>query len=103
MAYTTLSVIGTIVQINAKLLYFTFLGWMSYYTWPIHPQWWGFGLLSIFTGLAAVALLVNVLRMMFHLYQRDKTLAAFQAQGNQPKTSSVVSNDRMREAGLRDE
>ena len=103
MAHTTLSVIGTIVQINAKLLTITFWGWVSFNTFPTHPHWWGFAFLSIFTGLAAAALLINVINKMFDLYKWNKTLAAFQAQGNQPKTSSVVSNDRMREEGLRDD
>ncbi len=94
---------GTIIQINFKLLLAAAMIFVAYYSWPTSAKWYGFGLISICAGLAAIGLVIEAVRAMTKLYVRDKTLAEFEKLGNKPKSSTLVTDDAMRQAGLFDE
>ncbi|PCJ82172.1 MAG: hypothetical protein COA52_20230 [Hyphomicrobiales bacterium] len=91
---------GTIYQINIKLLFALTCALIAFYSWPSHPKYWGFGFISICMGLAAIGVAFDALRTMAKLYQRDKTLSKYMAQGNKPKSSKMASLDAMKKAGM---
>lgn len=91
---------GKIVEINAKLLYAVFLGYLSYWSWPTNPLWWGFGFVSVLSGLSAAALTVNALSLIFKARSFKKEQDAFMAQGKEVKSSSLASNDLMQKDGV---
>tara|TARA_R110002126_G_scaffold239459_12_gene382803 strand:- start:1262 stop:1567 length:306 start_codon:yes stop_codon:yes gene_type:complete len=91
---------GTIYQINIKLLLALTCALIAFYSWPTHPKYWGFGFMSICMGLSAIGVTFDALRMMTKLYQRDKALSKYMAQGNKPKSSKMASLDALRKAGM---
>ena len=94
---------GHIVQINRNLLFSTGFAFTAWLSWPNSPKWWGLGVMSVFCTLVALALLFQAVRLMYRIYKREQAIAAFIAQGNQPKTSVLVSNRGLQDAGMRDE
>ncbi|MBL4759227.1 MAG: hypothetical protein JKY32_16865 [Rhizobiales bacterium] len=92
---------GTIIQINAKLLYALFLAALAYFSWPTNPKWWGFGFISVTSGLASLGLIIEAIRAMAQLFTRDKVMAEYMAQGNKPKSSDLTSEDALKDAGMR--
>lgn len=95
------SSVGSTIKINMDLLFATCLGATAWLIWPTNIKWYGFGFLSICCGLAAVAVTFRALRTMLALYTRDKAMAAYFAQGNQPKASTLASQDIQKNAGMR--
>lgn len=92
---------SVIFDINRKLFgaaLFVVLAWLC---WPSGITWWGFGLLSLFMGLAAIMLLTQALQQAIKLKTRDETIATFSEQGEQPKGSAVVSSSDLDDAGMR--
>lgn len=95
------SSIGTILQINFKLLgAFCFL-LVSYLIWPDTMLGYGWGFISICLSLSAVGLLIEAAKEMFKLYARDKTMKEYMAQGNKPKSSNLADVHKLDEAGMR--
>ncbi len=92
---------GTIIQINFKLLLAAAMIFVAYYSWPTSAKWYGFGLISICAGLAAIGLVIEAVRAMTKLYVRDKTLENYKAQGGQTKSSEMASSDALDKAGMR--
>ncbi|MCP4195975.1 MAG: hypothetical protein GY762_02400 [Proteobacteria bacterium] len=93
--------LGVIVQINFKLLLATAMIFVAYYSWPTSAKWYGFGLISICAGLAAIGLVIEAVRAMAKLYARDKALENYKAQGGQTKSSEMASSDALDKAGMR--
>lgn len=95
------SSVGSTIKINMDLLFATGLGVTAWLIWPTNIKWYGFGLLSICCGLAAVGVLIRAIRTMLSLYSRDKAMAEYLAQGNKPKASSLATRDALDDAGMR--
>lgn len=95
------SSLGTIIQINAKLLYATVLVFAAYYVWPSNIKWWCFGFITICAGGAAIGLLVNVIKLAMALYARNWVAEDYLKQGNKPKSSDLASTDDLDSAGMR--
>ena len=95
------SSLGTIIHINAKLLYATVLAFAAYYSWPSNIKWWGFGFITICAGGAAIGLLVNAIKLAMALYARNRVAEDYLAQGNKPKSSDLASTDELDSAGMR--
>ena len=95
--------VGTAAQINMDFFIATLCGGIGYLIWPSDPKWWGFGFISICLMLAALVLTFRAIRLMIKRYKRDKTLALYLAQGNKPKTSAMVSGDRLKRMGMTDD
>ena len=93
---------GNIWRINLSLLGSSWFFFVAYSIWPTSSRWWGLGFFSICLALAATALLINAMRKMTELYQRDKALAAFMQQGAQPKSSTLATSDALDQAGMRE-
>lgn len=95
------SSLGTIIHINAKLLYAAILAFAAYYAWPSNIKWWGFGFITICAGGAAIGLLVNSFALAMKLYTRNKAAEKYLKQGNKPKSSDLASTDDLDSAGMR--
>jgi hypothetical protein len=63
--------IGAILRVNGHLLLTFLYGGTAWLIWPTNPKWWGFGLLSILLGAAALASLIAALRAMTKANLRD--------------------------------
>jgi len=71
--------------------------WLS---WPDSLKWWGFGLMSIMLGIAAPAMLIKAIVMMFKLYARDKEFAEFEEANRAAEPSELASIDDLKKAGM---
>ena len=89
-----------IIEINAKLLYAVCLGTASYLCWPTSMKWYGFGLISICAGTAAVGLAINVLRQISDIREFEDGQEEFLAQGKEVKSSTLLAEDFLTEKGV---
>lgn len=94
--------VGAIATINGQLLGGAFYGAASWVTWPSSPEWWGFGIISILSGIAAFGMVIQALRGMTALYLRDRALSQFEAQAKTQKNADMASDDALRKAGVID-
>jgi len=94
---------GTVFQINVKLLLATGFAFVAYWIWPDSMRGYGWGFLSICLGGAAFGLLVETIRMAVKLYARARTLDEFERLGKKPKSSRLVTDDALKNAGLIDD
>ena len=93
---------GVIFGINIKFLGAALMGFTAYAIWPTSYKWWGFGLLSIMLGAAALGSLIGAFREIIQLYLRDRAIEKFMAQGAAPKSSELASSDALKKAGMVD-
>jgi ABC-type Co2+ transport system permease subunit len=93
--------LGTIIQINLKLFVAAVFAVTAHSIWPTTPEWWGLGVIAILMGAGALSLLVEAIGMALKLYQRDKAIAAYLAQGSKPKSSVLVSGRDLDDAEMR--
>lgn len=91
---------GTILKINLSLLGAFSFGVGAYLIWPDSLKWWGFGLISIIVGMAAPALLIKAIIMMFKLHARDKEIAEFEEANGAAEPSELASVDDLKRAGM---
>lgn len=94
---------GTILKINLSFLGACVLSFVAWAIWPSSPEWWGFGLLSIILGGAAVGNIFSALRAMVKLYEREKELARFAATSRAPTPSDLADHEALRNAGMIDD
>lgn len=92
--------LGTIVTVNVQLLLATAFGFAAWAVWPDDPKWWGFGIASVICGMGAVAGVLNALSAMTELYNKERALAEYLAQGGSPKSAELASQKRLKEAGM---
>lgn len=92
--------LGTIVTVNVQLLLASASGFSAWAMWPDDPKWWGFGVVSVICGMGAVAGLANALSAMTALYNKERALADYLAQGGSPKSAELASQKRLRDAGM---
>lgn len=95
------STLGATVAINARLFSATALGWLAFVIWPDAVEWWGMGLASIACGYASLVAVIGAVRLMVQVYQREKAVREFLAQGPAPKSSEMASNADLERAGMR--
>ncbi|MCH9807165.1 MAG: hypothetical protein K0U74_05475 [Alphaproteobacteria bacterium] len=93
---------GMIASINAQLLGAALNAAIAWVSWPTAAKWWGFGVISILCGAAAISMLVAAIKSMITLYLRDRTLAEYQAQAKAQKNAEMASNDALKNAGVID-
>lgn len=93
---------ATVLAINGQLFGATITGALAVWLWPDTPQGWAFGLLSILLGAASFSAIINAVKAAVKLYQRDKALSQYLAQGAKPKTAQMASSDALRNAGMID-
>ena len=92
--------IGAILKVNGHLLLTFLYGGTAWLIWPNNSKWWGFGLLSIFLGAAALASLIAAFRAMTKLYIRERELARFASTARAPVPSDLANNDALKDAGM---
>lgn len=92
--------IGAILKINGHLLLAFLYGGTAWLIWPTNPEWWGFGLLSILLGAAALASLIAAFRAMTKLYVRERELARFASSARAPVPSDLASKNALKDAGM---
>jgi hypothetical protein len=95
------SAYSTVFQINMALLGASCFSAASWAFWPDSLQWWGMGVFSIMCGMAAPAMLIRAIILMFKLYLRDKELADFEAEIPMPEPAKFAGDDAMRKAGMK--
>lgn len=92
--------LGAILKVNGHLLLtFIYCG-SACLIWPTNPKWWGYGLLSIFLGVAALASVIAAIRAMTKLYIRERELAQFAATARTPAPADLANNDALEDAGM---
>ena len=91
---------STIIQINAKLCYAVFLAVVAYAIWPTSMKYYGFGLLSIFAGIAGAALAINALRQISDIREFEDDQQEFLKGGNKVKSSTLLTDDFLSEKGV---
>ena len=91
---------SVIIEINAKLCYAVFLVVVAYFIWPTSMKWYGFGVISIFAGVAGVALTFNALRQIAEIREFETEQEEFIEGGNEVKSSSLLAEDFMTEKGV---
>lgn len=94
---------GAILKLNGHFLQAFLCGGVAWLIWPTNPKWWGFGLLSILLGAAALASLIVASRAMSKLYVRERELARFAATARTPDPSDLADHDVLKNAGMFDE
>lgn len=95
--------IGAILKVNGHLLMAFLYGGSAWLIWPTNPKWWGFGLMSILLGGAALASLIAGFRAMTKLYVRERELARFARTAREPMPSDLADADALKKAGMFDE
>lgn len=95
--------LGAILKVNGNFLQAFLFGGVAWLIWPTNPKWWGFGLLSILLGAAALASLIAALRAMTKLYVRERELARFAATARTADPSDLANQDTLKNAGMFDE
>ena len=95
--------IGAILKVNGHFLQASLFVGVAWLIWPTSPEWWGFGLLSILLGAAALASLIAALRAMTKLYVRERELARFVATARTADPSDLADQDALKDAGMFDE
>lgn len=93
---------GIIAGINFKLLGASMTGVLAYALWPNTTFHWPLGLISILLAFASFSLFIEALKAAAKLYLREKTIAAYMAQGARPKTAEMASAEALRKAGMMD-
>lgn len=95
--------LGAILKVNGHFLQAFLFGGVAWLIWPNNPKWWGFGLLSILLGAAALASLIAALRAMTKLYVRERELARFVATARTADPSDLADQVALKNAGMFDE
>lgn len=100
ISLTGASAVGSVLKINGLCLYGLATAVLAWWSWPNAGDYFAWYLLSAISGLVALGSFIGAVKLMIKLYRRDKVLAAFSAQGESPKTSTVVSDDVLDKAGM---
>lgn len=94
---------GLIVAINLKLLGVAGFGFAAWAIWPTSMRGYGFGVLSALMAAAAFGSLVAAIKAIGRLYERDKTLYAFEQLGGRPKGARLATSEVLKRARMTDE
>lgn len=94
------SSLGTVIGINARLLYAAMMSAFAWYIWPETMLGYGWGFISICLWLSSVVLFIQAVKAAIKIYHRDKVLAAYAAQGGQPKTAKLTSADALKKSEM---
>lgn len=95
------SIFGVIVTINLSFLRCFLFGALAWLIWPDTLAGYGLGLLAIASGILSFSGLMSALKGIVKLYGREKALADYTKQGEAPKTSTLASSNRLKNAGMR--
>lgn len=93
---------GAVIGINVQFLLAGICGLAAWNLWPASPEWWGLGVMSVMLGMAAFASVAGAVRAMTTLYQKDRAIAEYLAQGGAPKTARLATLDDLVRAGMID-
>jgi glucose dehydrogenase len=94
---------GAVLRINTLLLGAVLLAATAWAIWPSSPEWWGFGLLSIFLGMATIAALIDAFRTMVKLHERQKIIARMEATARPAEQTEFADIEALKKAGMIDE
>ena len=95
--------VDAIVSINLRLFMAVVFAITSALIWPTDPEWWGFIFPAVGLGLGAFGVGIKAFKSMLKIYQLDKAIFIYLTQGNQPKTSSMVSDKGLKNEGMTNE
>lgn len=95
--------LGTVAAINGHFLLTFTCGASAWFVWPQTPEWWAFGVLSIFLTAAALSSLVKAVSAILRLHSRERAVAEFQALGQPPKSSQMASRAALVRMGMIDD
>lgn len=91
---------GMIYGINARLLLAFGAALMAYTCWPETKRDYVLSVWTACSVFAGVFTFFDAAKLAWQLYRRDRIIAAYLAQGPEPKSAEMVSSDRLREAGM---
>ncbi len=89
-----------VVNVNAKLLSAFLLGGTAWWLWPSTPELWGLALPSILISLSASGKLVAALKAIRKTSARVRVVSTLKQDSIEPKSSSLISEDELRKAGM---
>jgi len=90
----------TIIKINGMLLYACFLGGVAWLLWPETAEGWGYGVTSLFCGLAGAALAVRGFGEIWRYIANDIKVNRFKRQGREPHSDRLAGDDAMDNADM---
>lgn len=91
-----------LASVNLNALGAVSCGFIAWAIWPTSVEGWGFGMISIFLGVAAIAAVAKVARILMVERRRKQVMADYLAQGARQKSARLVSDRELREKGLLD-
>ena len=91
---------GAVLNANAKLLSAFLAGSAAWFVWPDGPEWWGFAILSALLGLLAARKFVEAFLAIRKISARNRAITTLTRDTIEPKSSSLVSKDELRKAGM---
>lgn len=92
-----------VLTINRHCLGAALAGTIAWWIWPTTPEWWGLGLISFILSMQIPISIIKAMKAYFALRQRERAIAAYQAQGAPTKSSAMASRQTMIDAGMIDE
>ena len=93
--------VSSTIKINFFLLYSAVSAGIAWAIWPETLRGYGLGMISIILWFVAFASLMQAFKTMLKTYKRDKTLATYMKQGEKPKSSTLASDEALKDAGMR--
>lgn len=89
-----------VAEVNLKLAYAVFLGFIAWVSWPDSAKWWGFGFTSVLCGFASVAMAIQAIHLVRKIQLFEKQQREFEAKGSAVKSAGLASVDRMKSGGV---
>ncbi len=95
------STTATIFKINFAFLNALFCCSIAWLIWPDSLKGYGLGMLSVILWCSGFASLIAALQGIIAVYKRDKAVEEFASIGDKPKSSTLASDDALKNAGMR--
>lgn len=87
-------------EINARMFGSAACAWVAWMIWPTRPEWWGFGFLSLILWTVALSATIQTVKLIIAVWQRNRAIAAFEADKSAPKSAAVANLQRLKDAGM---
>ena len=91
----------TILHINLRFLG---AGLVLFYAWLCwqwtSPEWWGFGLVAILTGLGGGAVMLSVIGEIVAIILRNREVEVFRRQGGKARADRMAGEQDLKDRGM---
>ena len=87
-------------SINADFFLAICLGLIAWQIFPSTMKYWGFGFISILTGLSAVGVFLRAIKTIFRLRRIQREIEDFHDHGDRPTGASTANDQTLKDAGV---